>query len=214
MSSRLGKRRKQSLAPELGAFPARRQVAAFAVETWETEPHRHHGDDLQDRRRSLPRSRASCAAARPTDQCTGAPTRAPGRLAPDRRCRGGPRLRLGRPVAARAATESRIEARRGRRGKPECLRPARQAKGRAGPWPVGLSEGRRPINVSVSDSVGCWVAVNSEQRRSAGTHLKASWPGLTRPSTFSARRNGDWRAVRTKKPVSLFAHSAVMLDAL
>ena len=47
MSSRLGRSSKHPPAPEFGAFPARGQVAAFAVETGETEPHRHHGDDLR-----------------------------------------------------------------------------------------------------------------------------------------------------------------------
>src|ERR1700729_3049678 len=43
----IGQKRKHLLAPELGAFSALRQVAAFAVETRETEPHRHDRNRLR-----------------------------------------------------------------------------------------------------------------------------------------------------------------------
>ena len=40
-------KRHQSLAPQFGAFPARRQVAAVGVKAGETEAHSHDGDDLR-----------------------------------------------------------------------------------------------------------------------------------------------------------------------
>ena len=99
-----------------------------------------------DRRSPLPRCRASCAAARPMDRCTDDQRHAPGRPAPDLRCRGARRVRLGRQVAVHAATECHIEAHRDRRGRPGCLWPAPRGSAR-GVHVDRISERRRPINV-------------------------------------------------------------------
>jgi hypothetical protein len=111
----IGQSRKHWLAPQFGAFPTWRQVAAFCVKAWETEAHSHDGDDLRIVENALTDAKpAAQADARRVGIGTsrGMDTN-PRRLAGDANARGrrdledGPRLmRESRAISGRVAADA------------------------------------------------------------------------------------------------------------